>query len=396
LAGNYSLPVDRELLYIGSYTRESDGRGQGIYLALRDPGTGRLELQDVAAQLRSPTFLAWHPGLAVLYATSEPDRTVSAFRAGPSGSLEFLGSQPTAGELPCHVRVHPSGRYLFVANYAGGSFSVHRLTPGGGFGHRPHLVRQAGHGPDPDRQDRPHVHCTLVPPDGRHVLVADLGADTVTSYPFDAQSGTIDELSAHVASTAPGAGPRHLALGGDGRLYVSCELDSTVTVYALEDGGARLRWLESRPATGPGASCRGPDASCRGPDASCRGPDASCRGPVPANFPSEILLDAGLGTLYLGNRGADVISVFATGPGPLEPIADVPAGGLWPRHFARAGDHLYVGCQDSDVVTVLALGPSGVPQPAGEAVPVPSPACLLPEPRGGLELRAQRAAGPLG
>lgn len=358
----------RELFYIGSYTTGSGGHGRGIYLALRHPQTGGLELREVVAKLGSPTFLAWHPELPVLYVTSEPEKSVSAFRASPAGSLELLSVQPTGGDLPCHVSVHPCGRFVLVANYGDGSFSVHRVGPDGGFGpdgglgSGPRLVQRAGGGPNPDRQDGPHVHCTLVPPDGRHVLVTDLGADAVTSYPFDARSGTIDQRKAHTASTAPGAGPRHMALDpGLGRLYVSCELDSTVTVYALEDEGARLRWLQRVPATG--------------------------QEPTSANFPSEILLDDVRHLLYVGNRGANVIGVFSAGTGPLEPIARVPTGGHEPRHFALAGDHLYVGNQRSDNIAVFALGSAGTPGPASEVVPVPSPACLLPEPPGGLARR---------
>jgi 6-phosphogluconolactonase len=342
-----------ELIYIGSYTSDLKGNGRGVYLALRDRHTGQLEPPDMVAELGSPTFLAWHPEMPVLYVASESEGAVAAYHRMPAGDLVFLGSQPTGGEAPCHVSVHPAGRFLFSANYGDGTFAVHGILPDGRLGGEPRLVRHAGAGPDPVRQDGPHVHCTLPAPDGRHLIVTDLGADAVISYPFDPDSGAIDERTAHVAATVPGAGPRHLALEPrSGLLYVSCELNSTVTVYALDRG--RLRWLRARPAT--------------------------ATEPGEPNFPSELLVDAARRTLYVGNRGADVISVFAAGPDELRALADAPAGGPTPRHFALAGDHLYVANQHSDTISVFSLGPDGVPEGPEAVVPVPSPACLLAGP----------------
>jgi 6-phosphogluconolactonase len=340
----------RELFYIGTYTAETGGSGRGVYLALRDRETGRLDGQRLVAELASPTFLAPHPVLPVLYVTSEPGGTVSAYRQTRAGGLEFLGAESTGGDEPCHVSVHPAGRALFAANYGDGTLSVHGLAPDGRLGGAVHLVRHTGRGPDPDRQDGPHVHCTLPTPDGRYVLVTDLGADTVTSYPFDAATGALDQRAAHVAATVPGAGPRHLALEpASGLLYVSCELNSTVATYVLEQG--RLRWLRARPAT--------------------------VRAPAGPNFPSELLLGQAGRTVYLGNRGADVISAFAAEPAGLRALGDVPAGGSYPRHIALAGHHLYIANQHSNTISILALRPDGIPRSPGELVPMPSPACLL-------------------
>src|SRR5215469_18588423 len=175
-------------VYIGSYTAGAGGHGRGIALAARDPETGRLEIRGIAAELGSPTFLGWHPTLPVLYATSEPDQTVSAFRADPGGALHLLGTQETGGELPCHVSVHPSGSFLCVANYGSGSFSVHALGSGGRLAERRQVVQHEGSGPHESRQTGPHVHSTQPAPGGEYLIVADLGTDTVTSYPVDPRS----------------------------------------------------------------------------------------------------------------------------------------------------------------------------------------------------------------
>jgi hypothetical protein len=36
----------------------------------------------------------------------------------PSGSLKLLNTQSSQGARPCHLSVHPSGKYVLTANYA--------------------------------------------------------------------------------------------------------------------------------------------------------------------------------------------------------------------------------------------------------------------------------------
>jgi 6-phosphogluconolactonase len=59
-------------------------------------------------------------------------------------------------------------------------------------------------------------------------------------------------------------------------------------------------------------------------------------------------------------------------------VHTVSAGGVWPRHFARAGDLLLVANQMSDAVAVLPIGPDGFPQPAVAQIAVGTPACIVP------------------
>lgn len=83
--------------------------------------------------------------------------------------------------------------------------------------------------------------------------------------------------------------------------------------------------------------------------------------------------------LYVANRGPDTIAVFGMrdleGAVPSR-VAEVGSGGLWPRHFAVAGDHMYVANQRSDAVATLQIN-DGVPTPTGETFKVGSPSCVL-------------------
>jgi 6-phosphogluconolactonase (cycloisomerase 2 family) len=339
------------IVHIGGYTAEMGGRAEGIVAARRDPGSGELTPLGTVAVTPSPSFLARHPALPVLYAVNEgAEGQVSAFRTAPDGSLEPLGVRSTGGAEPCHLAVVPDGRHLVVANYGGGSVAVLPLDPEGVPGERSDLVRHEGHGADPERQETAHCHMVSPGPDGGPLLAVDLGTDSVYRYDLDVASGRLVPRAPRLRTPA-GAGPRHLARHPDGRrCWLVGELDATVTDYELTADGALHQRIRV---------------------------DASER--VGHIQPSEIALGPDGRFLYVANRGVGTVAVFAvTGETP-ELVAEVDTGGEWPRHFALTGAHLYVADERADMIRVFRVDPvTGVPEPVGEPVPVASPTCVRP------------------
>ncbi|MFI6762982.1 lactonase family protein [Micromonospora sp. NPDC050417] len=342
-----------EILYVGCYTAEAGGRGEGIVAVRRDPVTGALDPLGTVAPTESPSFLVRHPSLPVLYGVNElAEGTVSAWAIDAEGptqpGLRPLGSWSTGGDSPCHLAVAPDGGYLFVANYGSGSVSVHPLDSAGVPGERTDLRVHDGHGPDPERQERAHAHMVSPDPVGGELLAVDLGTDTVYRYDLDGSRGRLLPREP-MTRTRPGTGPRHLARHPDGhRFYLAGELDATVVAYSRETGGP----LRERGRVA---------ASAR-------------HGLVQ---PSEIAVRPDGRFLYLGNRGVGTISVFALDAEVPRYVTEVATGGTWPRHFALIGAHLYVADERSNVVSVFVVDPTaGVPEPAG-SVAVPSPTCVL-------------------
>ncbi|WP_329092907.1 lactonase family protein [Streptosporangium sp. NBC_01469] len=342
-----------EVAYIGGYTPDTDGSGPGITLV----ELGSLaRLGETAAS--GPSFLAVHPTLPILYAVGESERgTIGVFARAGDGTLSPLAQRPSEGSAPCHLAVDPTGTRLAVTNYGDGTVSVHGIDGSG-------LLTDVWIFP---YREGAHAHQAVFGPDGV-LYVSDLGCDEVRRYLVG------DEVVPHPAGPvrlASGMGPRHMAWSG-GHWYVAGELDGTVRVYEVSGG--------SGPSGSSGFS-GSPDV----PDGSgaSGAPDGGWReiAVVPAsgsegrNQPSHLEVSGGL--VYVANRGPDTISVFA-GPG-LEPVAEVPCGGVWPRHFAAADGHMYVANQRSDGVAVLPLK-GGVPQPAEEVFAVGTPSCVLPLP----------------
>ncbi|TDC95253.1 beta-propeller fold lactonase family protein [Actinomadura sp. 7K507] len=332
--------------WVGTYTGEAGG-GAGVYRVLRRPG-GALEAPALAAEAASPSYLAAHPGTNVVYAVREEDPGAVLAYETADGRLREIGRRE-AGALPCHLSVTPSGGHLIVSDYGSGTVRAVPLRPGGGFAGDPDAAEGHGSGPRADRQEGPHAHGSAHAPDGT-VLTADLGADLVRSF-------RIERGALRLAGETPlpaGCGPRHLAVHPGGHVHVVTELAATVIVLRPLDGYSGLEIVAESPATaGPAGA--------------------------PAQ-PAAIKLGAGGGYAYTSTRGADVVTAHRVldGGAALEPVADVPSGGAWPRDLHVDGEWMHVANERGGTIATFRIGADGVPVPAGTPLRVPSPACVIP------------------
>jgi len=337
-------------LYIGTYTSR-DGGGKGIQAATYDPTTGKITPTGVVTGVPDPSFLAVHPDGRTLYTVNERERgAVSAVRIADG---EMLGSRPTGGQYPCHVSVHPSGRWLLSADYGSGSVAVHPIRADGALGERTQSLTHDSPAPSPAQQG-PHAHQMVTAPDGRHVLAVDLGTDTVYSYRLDDSAGTLTEVSQ--AHARKGAGPRHLVFHPGGRYaYLANEVDDTVTVCAYDASSGRL----TIGAPQPTGSRKSP------------------------NYPAQLVVTPDGAYAFLANRGDDTLArygVEADGA-RLRLLGTVAVDGDFPRHISLSPDGrlLFASNQHSGTVTVFHVNPSnGTLRPAGEPFTSPMAVCALP------------------
>lgn len=330
-------------VYLGCYTTGAGGEGTGIMLARRDPRTGALDEPVTVAQTPAPSYVVAHPSLSVLYAVDEREiGGVAAFAIGPDLGLTALGHDVTGGSAPCHLAVTPDGRHLVTANYGDGSVTVHRLGPDGALaGRTAHHVLGEGSHVDPERQAGPHAHEVVIEPNGL-LRVVDLGGDAV--YALRLADGVPEEVDR--TPLRPGTGPRHFA-AADGYAYVCGELDSSVTVFAVD--AASDTWREHDRVAG-----------------------GTEKGQL-----SEILFSADGRFLYVASRGPDTIATFAVRDGHPTLVGEVSTGGSWPRQVTRVDDLLYVANERSHTVVVFRLDPAtGLPAPTGCVRHVPSPTCV--------------------
>ncbi|MEU8910225.1 lactonase family protein [Streptomyces mirabilis] len=344
-----SSPAVRRL-FLGTYTSVQGG-GKGIGLATYDPVTGSVTATGTLTGIGDPSYLATHPKGHTLYAVDErPEGAVTAVRLADD---RVLGTRSTGGSGPCHLSVHPSGRWLLSANYTSGSVAVHPVDASGALGERTDLVTHSSPAPGPG-QDGPHAHQFVTSPDGGHVLAVDLGTDTVYTYRLDQSKGTLTEVSQ--AHTRPGAGPRHLTFHPDGRFaYLANEVDNTVVVCAYDPASGRLTPGDPQ-STGTGAG---------------------------TNYPAQLLVTSNGSYAYLANRGHNSLTrygVEAAGA-RLRLLDTVPVGGDFPRHLAFSPDErlLFTANQRSSTVSVFHVeGASGELRLAGKPFASPVAVCALP------------------
>ena len=172
----------------------------------------------------SPSFLALSPDSSTAYAANHdvPAPGLTAVAAATRTPLQPLVAVPD----PCHVAVHPSGRWVLSASFSDGSVTVLPVLPGGLLG-----------APTTTALGR-NAHQAALWGGGEEVLVPLLGSDAVAVLAFDAASGAL-ALRQTLALPA-GSGPRHIAFhpSNPSRAYLACELASSVVPLTRSAGGA--------------------------------------------------------------------------------------------------------------------------------------------------------------
>ncbi|MFF7264140.1 lactonase family protein [Streptomyces sp. NPDC008159] len=321
-------PTGPRPLFLGTYT-SAEGGGTGVGVAVYDARSGRITGRGTIDGVGDPSYLAVHPDGRTLYAVNErPEGGVTAVRIS---DRKVLSTRSSGGEAPCHLSVHPGGRWLLSANYGTGSVAVHPVEPSGALGERTDLVVHSGPAPGPGQRG-PHAHQIVTSPDGGHVLAVDLGTDTVYTYRLDERRGTLSEVSR--ARTRPGAGPRHLTFHPGGRYaYLANEVDDTVVVCAYDPDSGRLT-LGGPQSTGTGSGTNYPAQLVVTPNGAYaylanRGHDSLTRYaveaggarlrlvdtvPVGGEFPRQIALSPDGGLLFAALQRSSAVSVFRVDP----------------------------------------------------------------------------------
>ncbi len=365
--GTFSSPL-RDVL--PTQVDRPPGNGRGIHVFRVDRDTGALTPAGVHESGTSPSHLAVNAAGTHLYSANETDTegTVSSFAVGRAdGKLGLLNTVRSGGAGPTYVSLHPSRRWLLVANYFGGSVAVLPVLPDGGLGNASDVKRDTGtvgptaasHAPPgsfaESGHDRTHAHMIQADPGGRFVLHVDLGLDKLFVWKFDADKGVLTANDPPAVSLPPGDGPRHFHFHPNGRwLYSVQEEGSTVVRFDYEPATGRLTARQTRSTLPPGFAG--------------------------SNFCSEILVSADGRFVYAGNRLHDSIAVFAVGPdGDLKLIGDEWTRGSYPRSFAfdPTGRFLYCCNQRADHVTTFRVDrQTGGLAFTGRYTPVGNPSCV--------------------
>jgi 6-phosphogluconolactonase len=354
-----SAAAPEYFVFVGTYTGPES---KGIYGFKFKPADGSLAPLGLLAETSNPSWVSVHPNGRFLYAANENEKgTVTAFAIDPaSGKLTALNTVSSHGAGPCHLSFDRTGKFLFAANYDGGSIAVLPILPDGRLGEATAAVQHHGSGFDKERQAGPHAHFIAASADNRFVYVADLGLDEILSYKFDAAKGTLTPNTPPFYKGHPGAGPRHIAFSPNGKAaYLFNEMGSSVV--ALDYNGSKGTFKEEQVLSSLPADFKG------------------------ENSGAEILVDASGKFVYASNRGHESIAVFAVRKRGLQLVQNASTLGKEPRHFAfdPTGAYMLVENQKSNSIAVFHVDPkTGLLRPNTKMVSVPTPICIafLPVP----------------
>jgi len=295
------------------------------------------------APMPNPSFLALNGNK--VYAVSEmPDSSASvwAWRYGGNG-FEFLGSQPTGTpgqcEDPCHVVV--GGERLAVSNYSGGTLALYRLSADGKISPMDSLIVSSTGGPDLTRQEKPHVHCAVFTPDGKHLLFSEFSADAIGS--LDIVGGISSYRTA--AQLPADFGPRHLLFDNSGKhFYVIGELSGDVAVFDYSEGRLTLKQV-------------------------VKADEVDARGAADIHLsPDGKFLYA---SLRLQNDG---LAIFSVAPDGTLSKVGYQTTGPHPRNFTVTEDLVIVACRDSNAIEIYQRDKkTGLLTDTGRRIPAPKP-----------------------
>ncbi|QDH14600.1 lactonase family protein [Oecophyllibacter saccharovorans] len=343
----------RILCYVGGYTKDAppgvEGNGDGIVVFDMDRTTGVLTQIFTFMDIASPSFITFSPDHRYLYAISEIDNynkegdgCVTAFAVNQhTGTLTKINTVSSGGAIPAHVSVHPSGKFVFVANYMGGSVAVFPVKPNGGLAEASDIVHLTGPRQPERAADNPqgnfavsdhsgsHPHMIASNPNGRFVLADDAGLDRIYVWRMDMKNGTLIPDTVPYYNLTPGCAPRHFVFNQAGTiLYNLCEQDSKVLVSDFNPTTGAITLIQSVSTVPP-----------------------YFRG---STLAAEILIDDTGKYVYVSNRLGDSLAIFAVGQDGTLTLQDE----VWMHaDYGRAmmfdptGTFLFCANQRSDAVT---------------------------------------------
>ncbi len=346
-------------MYVGSFTGEGRGHGEGLSVFRRSGESAPWTLVQLLKDFADPSFLIIDRQGRCLYSAHGDGTEATAYRIDQAtGQLTILNRQPTGGRNGVHLAIDATGRWLVVANYATGTVAVLPINQDGSLAPLSDLATLSGTpGPHRTQQESSHPHHCPFDRTGRVVVVPDKGLDKVFVYRLDAARGKLVAGNPPDVTSRAGAAPRHADFHPtQPYVYVINELDSTITVYRFTLDAGRLEPLQvvtTLPTSHTGN-----------------------------NSGAEIAVAPSGRFLYGSNRGHDSIAMFAidSTSGLLTAIGWEPTQGKTPRFFGLdpAGAHLYAANQNSDSVVIFGINQAtGKLTTTGETVKDASPTTIV-------------------
>ena len=235
------------MAYVGSYTYNGQAKGITVYDV--DIDGGRFS-KRCEVEVENSSYVIVSNDRKTLY--SIVDEGVIAFRIQEDGSITKLNVASIKGMRGCHLSIDEEDNYLFVSGYHDGKCTVLDLKEDGSIGEIVTGVFHRGFGSVAERNFSPHVSCSRRTPDGKFIMVADLGIDQVKIYSFDEKNREmilVDTIRCELESA-----PRCFRFSSDGKFfYLIYQLKNMIDVFTYETGDRqpKIEKIQTIKTTGP-------------------------------------------------------------------------------------------------------------------------------------------------
>ena len=260
----------------------------------------------------SPVGLALHPSKKFLYvANSGPaGNTVSIFNVASDGSLTDTGVTAATGSGPRAAVIDPSGKFLLVTNNLTNDISVFSIDSGGALTEVSGSRFPAGASPTDLR----------ITPSGKFVYVANPNSGLILGFSLGAD-GALTSLGAPFSARA---GVAAIAIdAGEHFLYTANATDASVSAFTIDSGSGALTEITGSP--------------------------------FPAGTaPRGIGIDPATKFLYVANQGSNNISGFTiAADGELTAMTTLVTGVTAPVFLIAepAGTFVYAGNQTGNSIS---------------------------------------------
>jgi len=328
----------------------SDAEDATIDAYVMDAKTGALSPIGKAEAGKTVMPMAVAPNKKFLYAIvrSQPMRVLTYAIDGKTGALTQKATAPLPDSM-AYVSTDRSGRFLFTASYGGDKVAVSPIGADGLVTAEAIQVLPTGR----------NAHSILADRTNRFVYSANLGANQVLQFAFDAKTGKLTPLDPPAVKPEPGHGPRHLAFSRDNKfLYVLNELSGHVTQYAIDGTKGTLKLMDSVPSVPPelGMKWGQPQAPVgAAPAAPAAAPKPDEKPPI---WAADLRLTPSGKFLYTTERNTDKIALFTVAPrtGKLTYVTNF-ATERQPRgiNIDPSGHYLVASGEKSDQLSVYRI-----------------------------------------
>jgi 6-phosphogluconolactonase len=357
-------------VYVGSYT-DAPSRSKGVYAWRFEPSSATITPLGLVAETVNPAYVCATPDGRFLYAVNwqtagaAQDDSVSAYAIDQkTGGLTLVNRASAGGGLPNQVIVDPRAKFVMVTNYGfhgndpdhnNSSLAALPIQADGRLGAPFYVDHHTGAALSLRQTTGAHTHGVIFTKDDSLAFVAELGLDRVYVYHVDIAKTAVTPADPPFVNVSAGSGPRRLALSPNDRfLYVNHETDSKVSVFAIDRGTPKeIQQISTIPADFAGR-----------------------------NTTAEIQIDKAGRFLYVSNRGANSIAVYAVdaGKGTLTLQGFVPALGQSPRNITidPTGRYFFAANQSSNNVVIFSIdAKSGQLAPTGQQLQMDQPASVF-------------------